>query len=187
VLTIVFVGMPGSGKSTVGQKLARSLRAGFFDSDSWLEQRFGCSVPAYFAEHGELAFRQQESLALQALVQGEAANANSDAAASERPAMQVVSTGGGAMMSEANRDWVRSRAKVIYLHATPEQLVKRVRADGSRPLLAGDDVLGRLDSLYAVRHPQFLSVAHHRLDTGDRFVGDVAAEALAWCNNQAGS
>src|SRR5437764_11002845 len=87
-VNIILVGMPGSGKSTVGRQLARRLRLPFFDSDHVIEERLGCSIREYFAQAGEEAFRDLEQQVLSELAQG------SDS---------VIATGGGAVLREANR------------------------------------------------------------------------------------
>jgi shikimate kinase len=150
-LILSLVGMPGSGKSTVGRQLARRLGLPFFDSDALIEQRLGCSIREYFAREGEAAFRDVEQQVIADLAAGPDA---------------VVATGGGAVLREANRQKLREAGRVIYLRSSPEELHRRVRHDTQRPLLQVADPLGRLRSLHAERDPLYREAAHFHVDTG---------------------
>ena len=132
---IALVGLPGCGKSTVGRHLARRLGVAFVDSDQVIEQRIGCSIRLFFDWKGEDAFRDIEEAVLEELTAG------------TTPA--VLSTGGGAVLRPANRLHLHERGKVMYLHAAPEDIFRRLRHDKTRPLLQVDDPLKRLRSLYA--------------------------------------
>jgi shikimate kinase len=146
------VGLPGSGKSTVGRQLARRLDWPFVDMDQLLEQRLGCSIRDYFAEHGEAAFRDREAELLAELA-GSGAN-------------RVLSTGGGTVLREANRVQLRAHCgPVFYLRATAEDLFRRLRHDTKRPLLQVADPLGRLRDLYQERDPLYREVAHFVIET----------------------
>jgi len=148
---IFLVGMPGSGKTTVGRQLARRLRLPFFDSDHVIEQRLGCTIRDYFAQAGEAAFRDVEQQVLAELAQG---------------ADAVVATGGGAVLREANRRCMQAAGKVVYLRSTPEELYRRLRHDTVRPLLQVADPLNRLRTLYAERDPLYRDAAHFPIETG---------------------
>jgi shikimate kinase len=148
---LTLVGMPGSGKSTVGRQLSRRLQLPFFDSDHLIEQRLGCSIREYFAREGEAAFRDIEEQVLAELADG---------------ATAVVATGGGAVLREANRQRLRAAGQVIYLRSTPEELYRRVRHDTARPLLQVADPLARLRDMYAQRDPLYREAAHFVVETG---------------------
>jgi shikimate kinase len=150
-LNIVFVGLPGSGKTTIGRQLARRLGLPFLDSDQVIEQRLGCSIRAYFEREGEEAFRDLEQQVLDELSQQH---------------QGVLSTGGGAVLREANRRHLHERGHVIYLRSSPEDVYRRLRHDTVRPLLQVEDPLTRLRSLYEVRDPLYRAAAHFVLDTG---------------------
>ena len=150
-MILFLVGMPGSGKSTVGRQLARRLGLPFFDSDALIEQRLGCSIREYFAQRGEDAFRDVEQQVIAELASGPDA---------------VVATGGGAVLREANRQRLREAGRVIYLRSSPEDLHRRLRHDRQRPLLQVADPLGRLRSLHAERDPLYRDTAHFHVDTG---------------------
>jgi shikimate kinase len=150
-LILSLVGMPGSGKSTVGRQLARRLALPFFDSDHLIEQRLGCSIREYFAREGEPAFRDVEEQVLRELAQGPSA---------------VVATGGGAVLREANRSGLREGGRVIYLRSSPEELYRRLRHDTHRPLLQVADPLAKLRVLHGERDPLYHEAAHFQIETG---------------------
>jgi len=148
---ISLIGMPGGGKSTVGRQLARRLAVDFTDTDAVVEQRIGMTIPELFERDGEPAFRAIESDVLEALV---------------RERQGVLATGGGIVLAAANREILRRVSTVVYLKATPHELVRRVRVDGRRPLLTGQDPLLRLRQLYAQRDPLYRETAHFVIETG---------------------
>ncbi len=148
---IALVGLPGSGKTTVGRQLARRLQLPFVDSDHEIEARIGCSIREFFEREGELRFREMEEEVLDSLTQGEA---------------RVLSTGGGAVLRQANRQHLHDRGRVVYLKSTPEELFRRLRHDSNRPLLQVADPLLKLKNLFDERDPLYREVAHFVLETG---------------------
>ena len=148
---ISLIGLPGSGKSTVGCQLARRLHLPFFDSDRIIEEQLGCSISEYFERVGEERFRDQETCMMDELTQ--------------KPA-GVLSTGGGVVMRLVNRQYLRERTRVIYLKSSPDELIRRLRHDKSRPLLQVADPLERLRDLHALRHPLYLETAHITVNIG---------------------
>lgn len=150
-MTIIFVGLPGSGKTTIGRQLARRLGVPFADSDHVIEDRLGCSIREYFAREGEEAFRDAEQAALDDLSQHHHG---------------VLSTGGGAVLREANRRHLHERGQVIYLRSSPEDVYRRLRHDTVRPLLQVEDPLARLRALYEARDPLYRDAAHFVIETG---------------------
>lgn len=149
---IVLIGLPGCGKSTIGRHLARRLGVAFVDSDQVIEQRMGCSIRLFFEQEGEDAFRDIEQAVLDELSAG------------TTPA--VLSTGGGAVLRPANRLHLRARGKVVYLHAAPDDIFRRLRHDTTRPLLQVQDPLQRLRTLYEQRDPLYRETAHYTIETG---------------------
>jgi shikimate kinase len=150
-VTIALVGMPGSGKSTVGRHLARHLGWQFVDSDHEIEREVGGPVRAYFEQHGEPAFRDLEEATLQRLCQ--------------RPDT-VLATGGGAVLRPANRDALSTHCVVVYLKSSPEDLFRRLRHDTQRPLLQVGDPLKRLRELFRDRDPLYRATARFTIETG---------------------
>ncbi|HET9821768.1 MAG TPA: shikimate kinase [Burkholderiaceae bacterium] len=150
---IALVGMPGSGKSTVGRHVARHLGWPFVDTDHLIEQRIGCSIREYFELHGEPAFRDVEQSVIEQVV-GDSTS-------------RVVATGGGAVLREGNRAVLHAHCAVFYLRSTPEELARRLRHDTHRPLLQGSaDPLKRLRALFAERDPLYRATAHYVVETG---------------------
>lgn len=148
---IALVGLPGSGKSTVGRQLARRLSLSFVDSDHVIEQRLGCSIREFFEREGEDRFRDLEQAVIDDLT---------------RTHRGVLATGGGAVLRPANRQHLRERCHVVYLRSTPEDVFRRLRHDVSRPLLQVEDPLSRLRALFDVRDPLYREAAHFVIETG---------------------
>jgi shikimate kinase/3-dehydroquinate synthase len=145
---IVLVGMPGSGKSTVGRLVAEGLGRPFVDTDALFEERHGTPVPAYLAEHGEPSFREAESaIVAEACAQDGA----------------VIGVGGGAILEPLNRWALWHHGTVGWLDATPETLVARLEADPiDRPTFRPYSA-ERLAATLADRAP-FYRAADVRLD-----------------------
>ena len=148
---IALVGMPGSGKSTVGRQLARRLHWTFVDVDSEIERSIGYSIRAYFEQHGEPAFRNAEQAVLERLL---------------RQGRQVLATGGGAVLRETNRRLLSSQAEVVYLRSSPEELMRRLRHDTHRPLLQVQDPMRKLRELYQERDALYRETARFVIETG---------------------
>lgn len=145
------IGLPGSGKSTVGRQLARRLALPFVDSDHVIEQRLGCPIRQYFEREGEDSFRDVEAAVIDELSQA---------------TQGVLSTGGGAVLRAENRRHLHERGQVVYLKSTPDELFRRLRHDRNRPLLQVADPLVRLRELYAIRDPLYRETAHFTVETG---------------------
>lgn len=150
-MIISLIGLPGSGKSTVGRQLARRLQVDFLDSDTVIEARIGGSIRQFFEREGEERFRDLEAQVIEELTRSPAA---------------ILSTGGGAVLRAENREHLRARTQAVYLKSTPEELYRRVRHDRNRPLLQGGDPMKRLRDLHAVRDPLYREVAAFTIETG---------------------
>ena len=125
---LIFVGLPGSGKSTVGRLCAKALNLPFVDADKFLEQREGRSVADIFASSGEGYFRDLESRVLAELCRREGI---------------VLATGGGAVLRRENRRLLRDGGLVIFLDRSPWAIRRTLRRQG-RPLLTDDGAIFRL-------------------------------------------
>ena len=173
---IILVGLSGTGKTHVGQLVARQLRWNPVDTDSEIEKRAGKAVQRIFAEEGEPAFRRMEKQVLR-----EVCSRNS----------QVVATGAGAVVDPENLELMLGRGLVICLNARPETILSRLMGDGSvpvqsRPLLSGPDPLGIIRELLGQRQ-KFYSMAHLTINTDDVFVDAVAREVLKRWDTFAGA
>lgn len=138
--TIVLVGMMGAGKTAVGTALARTLGVPFLDSDEEIVKAAQMSVAEIFARDGEPFFRARESEVIARLLSGPPA---------------VVSTGGGAFMSEANREMIARLGVSVWLQAGLELLWQRVRHKNTRPLLRTADPKRTLSELFEKREPVY--------------------------------
>ncbi|MBU3704894.1 MAG: shikimate kinase, partial [Ilumatobacteraceae bacterium] len=142
---VVLIGLMGSGKTTVGRKLASVIGRRFIDTDEEVERRTGRTVREIFETDGEQAFRLIEHSAL------------ADTMASPEPL--VVAAAGGAVLREDNRSLLGRPHRVVWLKAEPELLIERVgRRRGHRPLL-DDDPDQRLRQLWSERDPIYRSLA----------------------------
>jgi shikimate kinase len=162
---LVLVGMMGSGKTTVGRRVAAALGRRLRDSDEEVEARTGRTVREIFETDGEPAFRAEEARAL--------------AEALDDPEPGVVAAAGGVVLDPRNRARLREAGTVVWLDATPEDLARRVSTGGHRPLL-GDDPRAALRRLDAERRPLYAEVADHVVPVGGgRSVDQVVADVLA--------
>ena len=150
-MLLVLVGLPGSGKTTVGRQLARRLHLPFVDSDHAIEHRLGCSIREYFEREGEDRFRDLESEVLADL---------------SHSYQGVLSTGGGSVLRPINRERLRENGQVFYLRSSPEEVFRRLRNDQNRPLLQVADPQARLRELLEVRDPLYRAAAHYVIETG---------------------
>ncbi len=136
--TIVLVGLMGAGKSCVGRRLATRLGLPFIDADREIEQAAGCSIPEFFARHGEAAFRDGERRVIKRLLGNP---------------VHVLATGGGAFMDPQTRALVRERGISVWLRADLDLLLRRVLRRSDRPLLQVADPRRKLEELIALRYP----------------------------------
>lgn len=143
--------MMGSGKTTLGKRLARECHREFIDLDREIERRNGVSVATIFEIEGEPGFRLRESQLLAELCC--------------EPRL-VVATGGGTVLSPVNRSRLLASGCVVYLHAIASLLYARTRNDRSRPLLQVADPLGKIRQLVSQRDPLYREVADIVIEAG---------------------
>ena len=141
---LFLVGVPGSGKSTLGRLLAKRLGKAFYDADSELERRLGVSIPVIFELEGEPGFRDREQAIIAECV---------------LHTHMIFATGGGAVLRQVNRDCLKQNGSVLYLHATPATLWERTRRAKHRPLLQAPDPFERLKEIYAFRDALYRETA----------------------------
>jgi shikimate kinase len=157
-LVVCLVGLPSSGKTTVGSSLARLLNAPFRDTDQWIELQTSSSVGEIFESAGEAAFRDLETKALSHLSQESC----------------ILATGGGIVLRAENRLILGEASVVVYLQASPEDLLNRLRNDRRRPLLQGVDRLAKLKELHRERDPLYRDVATHVLPVAGQTARRIA-------------
>jgi shikimate kinase len=159
--SLVLVGFMGTGKSVVGRRLAHLFSLQFVDTDRQIETRLGKTVSQLFSEEGEKRFRELESDAISdSIAQGP----------------QVISTGGGAVLSEGNRTLLSEKGIVVWLTARPERILERVkRRPGERPLLNVGEPLVEINRLLKEREPYY-KIAAISVDTSDLTVPEVVSQ-----------
>ena len=155
----------GSGKTTVGKRIAQELGYAFVDSDDVVASAAGKSVREIFAQDGEAVFRQCESEAIKSVL-------------ADRQSSVVLATGGGAVISSDNRSLISEQAStVVWLDASVEDLVVRTKSGATRPLLDGDAAT-TLQSLNSQRSAWYDEVATVRIDTRGKSVAKVCSAVV---------
>ena len=148
---IFMVGARGAGKTTVGSALAQALGYRFIDTDLFMQQTTQMSVADMVAQVGWQGFRQRETQTLQAVTQPST----------------IVATGGGAILAEENRRFMRQHGTVLYLRAPASVLAQRLAEfpeEGQRPTLTGRPIAEEMLEVLAVREALYQEAAHHVMD-----------------------
>ncbi|MBM4001824.1 MAG: shikimate kinase [Planctomycetes bacterium] len=168
-MNLLLIGFRGTGKSTVGRRLAERLGWTFVDADDELETRLGTSIAAIFAERGEAAFRDQESELLVELLAGTRC---------------VIALGGGAIVREQNRAHLRGAGTVVWLQAEPQCIVERLARDprtgSQRPALTGLNRMEEVVELLRVRNPLYAESADLAVVTEGRSVDAIVDEIVCF-------
>ena len=149
--SIILVGMMGSGKSSIGRRLAVALDLPFVDADAEIEAAAGMTIEDIFAVHGEPYFREGEERVIRRILQG---------------SPQVVSTGGGAVVSAQTREAIAESGISIWLDAPVDLLLQRVLRRDNRPLLKTADPKAVLERLLSERRPYYAE-AHLKIESRD--------------------
>ena len=160
---IILIGPMGSGKSTIGNIIARRLHREFQDSDQFIEKRTGVDIARIFDIEGEQGFRDRESSALQELL----AENN-----------RVIATGGGSVLRQENQQLLKQKGYIIFLDTSVKQQLQRLRRDKKRPLLQTDNPRERLEALFEARHPIYLDLADLAVKTDKRVARRLAADII---------
>ena len=153
---IILIGMPGSGKTTVAEALARALGRPMSDADALVEKTAGETIPAIFARGGEELFRQFETAALAQL---------------GKQSGLILATGGGCVTREENYPLLRQNGTVFWLRRDPERLSRE-----GRPLSEGAD----LRAMYTQREPMYRRFADHIIDNNGPVADTVARILEVW-------
>lgn len=164
---IVLIGFMGSGKTSVGMKLARALSFRFLDSDALIEEAQGETVSRIFETQGEEAFRRLETELLETLL--------------KREERFVLATGGGMPVRVENVPLLKQLGTVLFLKTGSEEIIKRLQGDKTRPLLAEGGLKERVETLYAARLPFYEAAADYSLQTDGKSFYQMIKEAEALC------
>lgn len=156
--TIYIIGFMGAGKTTVGQALSKVLRLPVIDTDQQVEKRRGKVIRDIFAEEGEVAFREYEREVLQSL-----STPNT-----------IVTTGGGIVENESNRQWMKDNGIIIYLYCDPSVIVERLRDDITRPLFQRENTRAFIEK-FKKREP-FYEEATIKINTTNKKIEDIVRE-----------
>jgi shikimate kinase len=147
---IFLVGPMGVGKTTIGRILAQQLDQDFFDSDLEIESSSGADIQWIFDVEGESGFREREIKMIDFL---------------SKKKNIILATGGGAILAEENRGYLRGRGAVIYLQASISRQFERTIKDKNRPLLQTPDRQGKIKELMKFRDPLYREIADIVIDT----------------------
>lgn len=158
---IYLIGMMGSGKTVTGKVLAGLLDRAFVDLDAEIQAKEGCSIPEIFAGSGEPYFRDAESSVLEHF---------------SKRSGQVIATGGGIVLREANVRIMKMTGDVVWLEASAESLWQRVRHSKDRPLLNKPDPFGALRKILSDRVSLYRNACHLSVQTDGKIGEDVANE-----------
>ena len=154
----------GTGKSTVGIKLAKKSSQQFYDCDHEIENRTGASINLIFEIEGEEGFRKRETQLLDELTS---------------MSNIVLATGGGAVLDKENRTRLSARGFVVYLKSDINQLLKRTSKDSKRPLLQNTEPEVVLRELLEIRGPLYEEVADMVIDTAELSINDIIAQIMS--------
>ena len=160
---IILIGPMGSGKSTIGNIIARKLHREFHDSDHYIEERTGVDIARIFDIEGEQGFRDRESNALTELL-----SVNN----------RVVATGGGSVLREENQKLLKQMGYIIFLDTSVRQQLQRLARDKKRPLLQTENPRERLEALFHERRPIYLDLADLAVKTDKRVARRLAADII---------
>ena len=165
-MNIVLIGYRCSGKTAVGQILAKKLGRDFVDIDTLIEDDSGCSIEALVSRNGWSHFREIEKRVIKAVT-----TKNN----------QVIATGGGAVMDADNVTCLKKNSWLVWLDGTPEVLSQRMAKDQARgnvrPSLTGGDAIAEIAAVLAHRRPNYERAGDLRIDT-DRFSVHEIAELI---------
>lgn len=147
---IILIGFMGTGKSTIGRNLSQTFGYPLIDTDQMIVEQQGCSIPEIFEKAGEPAFRVIETELLRSL---------------SKHSGHIISTGGGIIGSKENRALLKNLGYVVWLQASPAEILDRTSRNSNRPLLNNDDPEGTIRRLLDARIPLYQETAHLCIET----------------------
>lgn len=160
---LALIGFMATGKSAVGQALAKKLGRKFVELDLLIERKAGKPVAEIFQQDGEIAFRELEIEATRQVT-------------SEKNL--VIACGGGIVLNKINVDRLREGAIIVYLTSSPAVILKRVSGDEGRPLLKTDDKALKIRELLVFRRPFYERAADIKIDTSKLDINSVAKQII---------
>ena len=163
-MNIYLIGMMGSGKTTVGIKLSEKLKKTFIDLDSEIEESAGKTISELFDENGEDHFRLIESEKLKIFSES------------------VIACGGGVVLMEKNRHFIKENGTAILLTARMEELSHRLKGSDNRPLLAHKKSENALKNIWLKRQMDYLNTADFSIETGGKHPAEIAEEIILQLN-----
>jgi shikimate kinase len=159
--SIYLIGFMGSGKTTIGKALSLSLNLPVMDSDEEVSRQTGKTIMEIFDGEGEVGFRLLEAKCLRNLPVENS----------------IITTGGGVVLREENRKWMRENGIVVLLDASPEEILKRLDGDKTRPLLLGDKET-KVTKILAERLSLYVDTANLIIETTGKSVEAIVEELV---------
>ena len=147
---IILIGFMGTGKSTIGRNLSQTFGYPLIDTDQMIVEKQGRTIPKIFEEDGEQAFRDMETNLLRSLFKHNG---------------HIISTGGGIICRAENRALLRELGYVVWLQASPAEILNRTSRNSNRPLLNNADPEGTIRRLLEIRVPLYTETAHLCIET----------------------
>lgn len=144
---VALIGMMGTGKSTLGQLLAKNLGLSFIDTDQIIVEQSNQSIPEIFETHGQAYFRTLEASIIKTALE---TNTNA-----------IIATGGGAVTNPNTLDLLKNKTHLIWLQSTAEEIFKRIKHDKNRPLLHTENPLQTLQKLISDRQDLYAQAHFH--------------------------
>ncbi len=164
---IIFIGLMGSGKTTIGKQVSKALDMEFFDTDHAVEVKTGVNIATIFELEGEEGFRLREHSLLVDLMDNQ---------------KKVIATGGGIVLKGENRKLLRQLGTVVYLRSNIKDLILRLKNDKTRPLIQNVNLDEKFNELFKQRDPLYIEVADYIIDTKNKKVSDIKNEILELLN-----
>ena len=160
-MNIFIVGPMGSGKTTIGNKLAKELNLNFYDTDKEIELKTGVEISYIFEKEGEAGFRIREKQAIKNLTKLESI---------------VLSTGGGSIINKEVRENLKNTGIIIFLEANIEKQLLQTSYNDNRPLLEDGDKRSNLEKIYRLRKPIYKNISDIEINTNDKNIKLIIAD-----------
>ncbi|GAB5402309.1 MAG: shikimate kinase AroK [Aureliella sp.] len=176
---LYLMGYRGSGKTTVGKRLALATGSQWLDSDEMIVERAKMSIKEIFDSSGEQSFRDLETQVIQQIAEQSPTDS----------ASLVVSLGGGAILRLENRQALQASGRCVWLSGSPESLWRRINSDdasaASRPNLTDHDGYKEVEEVLAARAPIYQELADFTVNTDHRSPDEIVEEILLWAKSAA--